>query len=120
MIDAQRLAKFKRRAKSFVSQEHLDRAMFSFPIEHHEEIAAIIQPLLPVRYDLVNWQKLTARKVESMPQIEFKDGENPTLHESTVARLNTMATALQDQAAKIQDYEKMISELQAEIARLTK
>jgi len=55
-----------------------------------------------------------------MPQIEFKDGENPTLHESTVARLNTMATALQDQAAKIQDYEKMISELQAEIARLTK
>ena len=114
MIDAQRLAKFKRRAKSFVSQEHLDRAMFSFPVEHHEEIAAAIQPLLSRN------QKLTAQKVESMPQIEFKDSENPTLHESTVARLNTMATMVQEQAAKIQDYEKTISELQAEIARLTK
>jgi hypothetical protein len=114
LIDAARLAKFKRRAKTITSQDHLDKAMFSFPVEHHDEIAAAIQPLLSRN------RGLTARKVKSMPQIEFKDSENPTLHESTVARLNSMATTVQEQAAKIQDYEKMISELQAEIARLTK
>ncbi len=86
MINLSLLGKFRRRAPLMQSQVHLDKAMALFPMEHHEEIAAVIQPLLK--------KPITARKVGPV-ELKPKDPENPTLHESTVQRLNNQAALIE-------------------------
>ena len=67
---------------------------FGVDIEHHEEIAAVIQPLLA--------KPIIARKVESV-ELKPKDPENPTLHESTVQRLNNQAAMIEALKAEVID-----------------
>ena len=106
MTDAALLAKFKRRAPLIATQEHLDKAMFTFPVEHHEEIAAQIQPLLT--------KEIIARKVDALPELKIKDPEAPTLQELTVQRLNNMAATIEELTARQKPLEDEVVVLKAE------
>jgi hypothetical protein len=103
LIDAAKLSKFKRRAPKIATQTHLDKCMLGFPVEHHDEIATQLQPLLK--------EKLIARKVESLPELKPQNPEAPTLHESTVMRLNK-------QQEIVAGLEAQIKELKAENTQL--
>ena len=81
-----------------------------FPLEHHGEIAPQIQPLLK--------PGMTARKVESVPEIKPKDPENPTLHESTVQRLNSQKAIVDGLEARIAADKILLDQLTEERDRL--
>lgn len=105
-IDPRLLAKFKRRAPLIVTQDHLDKAMFLFAPEDHDEVASQIQPLLKA--------ELIARKVDALPEIKFKDPANPGLHELTVQRLNNLIAENGKLTDTVQAHEVAIANLEAE------
>ena len=110
MINAALLAKFKRRAPHISTQGHLDKVMRAFPVELHDDIAAHVQPLLK--------GGLTARKVESVPELKPKDPENPTLQERTAQRLNAKDESARILTAQVESIRAERDALQARVTAL--